>query len=177
MSESIPVAKVPEVINKCMEKARGFFVTAKDLIDDGKPEEALIISVFGLEEFGRAVLFNDELTYANTSGQDFIEIERKKLFDHKTKQQAAMSILPEKLKSLAIGTFNPQYVESKFIVRTEGKIDVLQDLREGVTYVDFKEGHLLPSPSIDSNGLKMFIEGVEEESEKFLKYTVSYFEE
>jgi AbiV family abortive infection protein len=171
MSETIPIAEVQKGINICIKKTREELDTAIYLIAGGRTNQAYTHVVYGLEEMGRAVMFNEKLKDTYTSGKDFIEVERNKLYDHKAKQQAVMSILPENLKNLAMGTFNTQYVN--FLAMKEGKPDILQDLRERVTYVDYRNGKWQSSPTIDSNGLTAFIKGVEEEADKFQKYSVT----
>jgi hypothetical protein len=87
-----------------------------------------------------------------------------------------MSILPQGLGKLAMGTFNTENVGEHFFAMNEDQIRVLQDLREGVQYVDYREGQWQSSPTISPTGLYKFIEGVEDVSERFLKYSVSYSE-
>jgi AbiV family abortive infection protein len=176
MSKIIPVAQVPHGIEKCLKKSKKFFATAKDLVENGNPEEALIISVFGLEEFGRAGMLKEALKNAQAIDNDFIQIEKKKFYEHEAKQKTALLLLPKELVTLAIGTFN-LYYRSDSIVLKDGKIDVLQDIREGVTYVDYRDSKWQSPPRIDCTGLKRFIEGVEKETEKFLKFKITYPEE
>ncbi|MCJ7634765.1 AbiV family abortive infection protein [Candidatus Bathyarchaeota archaeon] len=176
MSITIPVAKVPEGLRKCAEKSYNYFETAKLLIAQDKIEEGYILAIYGLEEVGRAVIFHEKLKDAYTSGNDFIQIGKKIYYNHKEKQQSAMSILPNNLKNLAMGTFNPQNYSDNFIQNTNGKINILQDLRERAQYVDYVENKWRTPPPIDANGLNLFINGVETESNEFIKYSISYAE-
>jgi AbiV family abortive infection protein len=176
MSETIPVSEVPKGIQKCREKADRFLDTAKQLIAQGKIDEGYILAISGLEEVGRGAMLVEGLSDSQLSGQDFIEISIRHLHSHKAKQQAAMSILPQGLRKLAMGTFNTENVGEHFFAMNEDQIRVLQDLREGVQYVDYREGQWQSSPTISPTGLYKFIEGVEDVSERFLKYSVSYSE-
>lgn len=173
MGVTIPITDVPEGLRKCAEKSHNYFETAKQLIAKDKIEEGYILTICGLEEVGRAVMFHESLKDAYTTGNDFIQIG-KKLYDHEKKQQSAMSILPNNLKNLAMGTFNPQNYNANFLTNTNGKIDVLQDLRERAQYVDYVGNKWQTSLPIDAKGLNLFINGVETESDNFIKYSISY---
>ena len=174
MSKTIPISALPEGLKKCAEKSESYFETAKDLIAKDKIDEGFILTIYGLEEVGRAVLFDKSLKDATSANNDFIQVG-KELYNHKDKQQLAMSILPNNLVNLAMGTFNPQYYN--LITNTGGRPDVLQDLRERAQFVDYNQNKWQIPASMDSKGLILFITGVEEESRKFINYAINKVEE
>ena len=174
MSKTIPISDLPEGLKMCAEKSESFFKAAKELVTKNMIGEGYILTVYGLEEVGRAVLFDKSMNDAITSNNDFIRVG-KELINHKDKQQLAMSILPNNLVNLAMGTFNPQYYN--LITNTGGKLDVLQDLRERAQFVDYNQNKWQTQASMDPKGLTMFISGVEEESTKFINNTIKKAEE
>jgi AbiV family abortive infection protein len=176
MSVSIPVADVSKGVSISIEKAQGYFDVASSLIENGRTDQGCVFAVCGLEELGRAVMLNQRLHAANSSGQRYIEIANREFYNHIAKQQAALSILPGSLQDLAMGTFDLQSVGTSFFRKREGRMDVIQDLREKAQYVDYTDGQWQSSLPVDPSGLQAFINGVKEEISKFQKYAVSYSE-
>jgi AbiV family abortive infection protein len=155
-------------ISLCLKKAKALSEDAMLLFKNGtKTDHAVVLYVYAVEEFGKALLLDDE--YRANPNEATYDID-KELFvgkgAHSKKLQRVHRRLPDECLKLMQGSFDAESFD-----RESFSVDILADLetRAEALYVDWSPdiGIWKSVPPIDRNRLEKAIVLFQDELSKF----------
>ena len=130
-SLKIPLEKIKEGVHLSKQKCLEHLDCAELLASNNLPGNAMILLEFAIEEFGRSVAFNKNLR----SGSP--EVDNSIMRSHKSKYDEAWTVLPQKLKTVYEGSFDPAIFDPNiFNCRKE---TISPETRLEATFVNWDE--------------------------------------
>lgn len=147
----IRVDRAMEGIERCLKKSKSFLDDTSKLITDGSLESALGLTIYALENLGKAKMIFDEYQYSLQEGETEIVFKdaRKTFYEHCYKLMKASSLLDLSkddevmILSLALGDDFPDPVAELLVEQKLMKVkDVLErghGLRQSGFHVDYDE--------------------------------------
>ena len=158
--EKIPAKDVSEGIKICKKRALTFLDSASTLAE--KPEtanDAGLLTIQAIEELGKAKMYEVRLLKAEENGRPFIYRGGREddIYNHAKKMNVAFSAMPQPLRKLAMGTFDPSGTFFK-----TGEMEVSQNLKEYITYTEYENGKWIHPHTINPQQLKELIQGIKE---------------
>lgn len=95
--------------------------------------DAIIILEFAIEEFGRSIAFNKNLEIKST------EVDNSIMNNHTRKYNEAWTVLPNTLKTVYEGSFDPAIFDPKIF--DSGRETISPETRLNATFVNWDEGN------------------------------------
>jgi AbiV family abortive infection protein len=129
MSIKIPLPKIKEGIKLAFQKCDEHLRSAEILASKGALPNAVVCLEFGIEEFGRAIALIEE----HKAGSE--DIETKLFTDHDYKYNKAWTVLPQSLKTIYEGSFDPAIFDPNIF--DVGKETISPRTRLDATYVSY----------------------------------------
>jgi AbiV family abortive infection protein len=152
---------IKEGMTLALRKSEEYLSDAELLISKGSLNTAVVLIEFAIEEFGRAVALCEKLKTGS------VEVERTLLKSHNLKYNKAWSVLPEDLKTIYEGTFDPAIFDPNIF--DVGKETISPRTRLDATFVDYDESIKKWKDGIraDKYKLEAIIKGIREEIRSF----------
>lgn len=161
VSMRIRLEKIREGIGHALRKSAQHLVGAEACLSIGSLDSAIGLTVFAIEEFGRAVVLRENLE----TGSE--EVDKRINTNHDFKWNKAFTILPRKFKTIHTGGFDPKGFDP-VAFDTEDE-SITHEIRMRAVYVDYDESNdeWITSTRVDKSFLKRAIEGIREHIKNF----------
>jgi hypothetical protein len=127
----IPLEKIREGTNLSKQKCLEHLDCAEILASNKLSSNAMIHLEFAIEEFGRSVAFNKNVKNGS------VEVDNGIMRSHKRKYDEAWTVLPEKLKTVYEGSFDPAVFDPE--VFDCKKETISPETRLDATFVNWDE--------------------------------------
>ena len=161
MTIRIKLEIIAKGISLALEKAEQHFSSAEALVSMDSLDDAIILIEFGIEEFGRAVALREKLKQGSE------EIEKDLLRSHKYKYDKAWSVLPQELKTIYQGNFDPAIFDPRIFDAGRETISPATRLDAGFVNYDPQSKEWKTGVRVETEKIQQIIEEFRKRIKKF----------
>ena len=127
---NIPLEKVKQGVELSKQKCL-YHLTSAEVLAKNQPSNALVLLEFAIEEFGRAIALNENIKSGST------EVDNALMRNHQYKYEKAWTVLPQKLKAVYEGSFDPAIFDPSIF--DAGMETISPQTRLDATFVNWDE--------------------------------------